>query len=77
MNVSRNTNVFIDSVRSILTTGEKVVSMSGYDVSGLTDDLYSDPQFIYDLQIISCELDISKYINPKTSVLLKVVRKAY
>jgi len=51
--------------------------MSGYDVSGLTDDLYSDPQFIYDLQIISCELDISKYINPKTSVLLKVVRKAY
>ena len=36
-----------------------------------------DPDFILDLQIISCEIDMSQYINPKTSALLKVVKKMY
>ena len=30
-----------------------------------------------DLKIISCELDISKYINPKSSAFLKVLKKVY
>ena len=30
-----------------------------------------------DLQILSCELDISKYLNPKSSCFLKLVRKMY
>jgi hypothetical protein len=35
----------------------------------------NDQDFLLDLQIISCELDLSKYLNPKSSAFLKVVRK--
>ena len=37
----------------------------------------NDPDFILDLQIISCELDLSKYLNPRSSAFLKVVKKMY
>ena len=36
----------------------------------------NDPDFIIDLQIISCEVDISKYVNPKTSAILKIIKKS-
>ena len=37
----------------------------------------SDPDFVMDLKIISAELDLSKYINPKSSCFLKLIKKAY
>ena len=56
---------------------ETVSNYSGYDVSGLENELMNDPDFLLDLQIISCELDLSKYLNPKSSCFLKLVRKMY
>jgi len=56
---------------------EAVSNYSGYDVSGLENELMNDENFIMDLQIISCELDLSKYLNPKSSCFLKIIKKMY
>ena len=37
----------------------------------------NDKSFQYDLEIISCETDLTQYINPKTSVLIKILKTAY
>ena len=37
----------------------------------------NDEDFVMDLQILSCELDISKYMNPKSSCFLKLIKKMY
>ena len=37
----------------------------------------NDPDFLMDLKIISCEVDVSKYINPKSSCFLKILKKVY
>ena len=77
LNLSRNKEIFITTVSTGLKAIETVSNYSGYDVHGLEDELMKDPDFILDLQIISCEIDMSQYINPKTSALLKVVKKMY
>jgi len=37
----------------------------------------NDEEFILDLQIIAAETDLSKYLNPRSSAFLKVVKKMY
>ena len=49
----------------------------GYDLTNLETELFNDPDFLLDMNIISCELDLSKYLNPKSSCFLKLVRKMY
>ena len=56
---------------------ETLSNYSGYYISGVSDDLMNDPDFIMDLKIISCEIDISKFISPKSSAFLKVIKKFY
>ena len=56
---------------------ETMAVYSGYDITGLEEQLMSDEEFIMDLNILSCELDLSKYINPKSSAFLKIIKKAY
>lgn len=45
-----------------------------YDVSGLHDTLMQDPEFQIDLNIISCEMDISKYFNNKSLCFMKLAK---
>ena len=37
----------------------------------------SDPDFMMDIKMISCEINASDYINPKSSAFLKIVKKVY
>ena len=64
-------------VTNCLRGAEMVGKYSGYDIDGLSEDLLKDPDFIMDLQLISCEIDLSKYIDPKKAVFLKILKKAY
>ena len=77
MNLNRNKDMFINGVSIGLKGLETISNYSGYDVTGLEYELMNDPNFLLDLQIIQAEVDISKYINPKVSALLKVVKKMY
>jgi hypothetical protein len=69
--------MFFTTVQIGLKSIEMVSNYSGYDVTGVTDDLMNDPEFLMDLKIIQCEIDMSKYINPKTSAFMKVVKSIY
>ena len=69
--------MFMTVATNGLIGAEQICKLSGYDVTGLTDELLNDQDFIMDLQIISCEVDLSKYISPKTSALMKVIHKSY
>ena len=77
LNLIRNKDVFMNVIENSLRGLEKVSFYSGYNIDGITDDLMADNDFMMDLQIISCEVDISKYVNCKTSALLKLFRKCY
>ena len=77
LNLSRNKTIFMNTIETGLRGFEKVSIYSGYQIDGLTDDLLKDPDFILDLSIIQCELDVSKYVNPKASAALKVLTCAY
>ena len=68
MNLNRNKDIFYNVVNTGLIGFEKIACYTGYDINGLTDDLMKDPDFQYDLKMISCEIDLSKYINPKSSL---------
>ena len=48
-----------------------------YDVEGVSDELMKDESFRYELKILSSEIDISQYLNPRNAVILKVVKAFY
>ena len=77
INIKSNKSSFLTISQGLLKGIETLSNYSGYDVSGLEVELMNDPDFLLDLQIISAETDLSKYLNPKSSAFLKVVRKAY
>ena len=69
--------MFDTLVNTSLIGIEKICNYSNYNVDGLTEELMKDPSFQYDLRVLQCEIDASKYINVKTSCFLKVVKKIY
>ncbi len=54
-----------------------ISNYSGYEVSDMEQELMNDPDFLFNLKVISCEIDISKYINPKSVVFMKIFKKMY
>ena len=77
MNLSRNKEIFDNSVSIGLKGIETISTYCNFNVKGLTEELMNDPQFQLDLKIISCETDLTKYINPRSSAFLKVVKTMY
>ena len=77
LNVNRNRSNFKSLVEFSLKGIEQISCYSNYDISGVSEELMNDPMFIYDLNIISCELDLSNYLNPQTSALIKVAKTCY
>ena len=77
LNLQRNKNMFMTIATNGLRGVETLSIFSGYDVTGLSEELLKDPDFIMDLEIISCEIDASKYVTPKASALLKIIKKGY
>ena len=77
INLKSNKSSFLTISQGLIKGIETISCYSGYDVSGLEEQLMSDPDFILDLQIIAAETDLSKYLNPRSSAFLKVVKKMY
>ena len=77
INLQSNKQNFMVLSSTLLKGIETIGCYSGYDINNLEQELMNDPSFVQDLQILQCEIDLSKYINPRTSVLLKVVKKCY
>lgn len=77
LNLFRNKTIFMDTAKSLLIGYEKIACYSGFNIENISNELLADPDFVMDLQIISAEIDISKYVNAKTSVLMKVLYKSY
>jgi len=77
LNLNRNKEMFETIIHSSLIGLEKISSYCNYNVEGLTNDLMKDESFLYDLKIIQCEVDVSRWINPRSSAFLKVIKKMY
>jgi len=77
LSVSRNKEVFFNCIEAGLRGFETISNYSGYDITGVANELMNDPDFLIDLKILSCEIDISRYVNVKTSVFLKLIKKTY
>lgn len=78
LNLSSNASKFNNGIEFIMRSLEKVsTNVFGYDVDGAWDELSKDQEFIMDLRMIQCELDISRYISPKASLFLKIIKKYY
>ena len=77
MNLSRNKEIFKNGISIGLKGIETISNFCNFNVKGLTEELMQDNQFQSDLQIISCETDLTKYINPRSSAFLKVVKTMY
>lgn len=77
INIKQNKTNFITISSNIIKGIETISTYSGYDVSGLEQQLLGNPEFIMDLNILSAETDVSKYLNPKSSVFLKIIRAMY
>ena len=76
LNLSKNKQTFNNIVQFGLNGFENISKIAGYNIDGLTEELMKNPDFRLDLDIISCEIDMSKYINPKTSAFIQVVKQA-
>jgi hypothetical protein len=74
INIKQNKSNFIVLSSNIIKGIEMVSNYSGYDVEGLEKYLMNNDDFNTDLQILSCELDISKYVNIKSSCFLKLIK---
>lgn len=77
INLDRNEDIFMTSTQLMLRGIESTCKYTGYDIDGMTDEIYNDPEFIMDLKMISAEIDMCQYINPKTSAFLKIIKKIY
>ena len=77
LSVFRNKQNFSDCVEFGLRSVENISSYTGYDVSGVSDELMNDESFKFDLKVLASEIDISKYLNPKNAVALKIIKGFY
>ena len=77
INLMRNKTMFSNCVHTGLKSFEIISNYIGFDITGVSDDLFNDQDFLFDLRVISCEIDMSKYINPKSAAFMKVIKKVY
>jgi hypothetical protein len=77
LNINRNKPVFFNCVETGLRTMETFCNYTNFDITGTTDELMNDPEFLYDLKLMSCEINMTDYINPKSSCFMKIMKKVY
>ena len=77
LNLKKNSEIFLNTAKTAIIGYEKLLCYSGIDINGVSNELLNDPNFLYDLQIISCEIDVSRYINPKSAAFINVLQKSY
>lgn len=75
--MKKNSDLFLNTAKTAIIGYEKVMCYSGIDINGVSEELLKDENFLYDLKMISAEIDLSKYINPKSSAFIKLLQKSY
>ena len=75
--LSKNKNITKQITETILYSYEKGMKYTGINLDGITSQLMNDPDFMYDVQMLSCEVDLTSYLNPKTNILLKIAQQSY
>ena len=53
-----------------------MVSVFNFD-EGIYNKLIQDDDVMYELKLISCKIDVSKYINPKMSLFFRIIKMYY
>jgi hypothetical protein len=77
LNLRSNETKFYEGAEFVFKTIEKLASTIGYNFEGAYSELLQDPEFMLDLKLLSCECDISKYISPRSSIFIKLLKKYY
>ena len=78
LNLKRNHSIFFNTLEVTTTAIENIsTNIFNIDIKGGYKELSKDPEFQLDLLMISSEIDISKYINPKSTVFIKLMKQYY
>ena len=77
MSLNNNDTVFYNIVETGLRSYEKISCYSGYNIEGLADNLLKDKSFMNYIDQLQCEIDLSEYINPKSSVFIHIIKATY
>jgi len=79
LSISRNYNIFNNVIETSAITFENILlKIFNIDVVGTFEDLKkNDPELAIELSIIACEYDITKYIDPKKMVFIKLLKTYY
>ena len=64
-----------ETIKTSLQYFESLLSYVGLDVVGCSDDMFNDDEFIWYLQMASCEINIQ--LEPSQIVLLKFMKNYY
>lgn len=74
LSISRNSKN-INSISHVLFNAiERICKKLNYNVDGVTDNLFNDPDFIDILEELSIEENISKYITPRRSLFFMTIK---
>jgi len=71
LNIERNSKTLLSSVESVLRTIENVASIMKIDITGSANELLQNEDFMHDLKMASCEINISEYITPQRSLFMR------
>jgi len=75
--IKNNSKKVLNTLETLLRSLETIAMMAKIDITGSADELLKNPQFVDDVMIMSCEIDISSIINPKTSVFMATLTQFY
>jgi len=80
LNIKRNFTLFNNTLQVFFNSVEKMISvyLQNDCLIGTYDDLLkNDIEFNYTLKMLSCEHDLSKYLSPKLSLIIHLLKSYY
>ena len=77
LNLSTNNDIFFNAITNGLRGIEFIGKKTGFDLDNITNELMNDEDFKLTLKMVACELDITKYMNPRRAALMFLVKKIY
>ena len=73
LSVKNNYKKFLSLLDQGLSVYETVLVSLNVDITGFADDLRKNEDAQIALKMISCEVDLSKYIDPKKTILYYII----
>jgi len=71
LNIGRNNKTVMSSAETVLRTFESLAGIMKIDISGSSDELLRNPDFMHDLKMMACEINVSEFITPQRSVFMR------